>query len=79
MTDPIPGHSVFTFGIGSDASEELVRGLATAGNGFAEFVTADQPLMDAKSTVTPAYRLYSRDQLTLAHLTVGWVTYACQS
>ncbi len=42
--------AVFTFGIGADASEELVRGLADAGNGVAEFVTADQPLMDAKST-----------------------------
>lgn len=29
---------VFTFGIGSGASTELIRGLAKAGNGKAEFI-----------------------------------------
>jgi len=39
---------VFTLGIGSDASVELVRGLSEAGGGKAEFVTTKDPRMEAK-------------------------------
>eukprot|EP00698_Gefionella_okellyi_P007519 TRINITY_DN1843_c0_g1_i1.p1 TRINITY_DN1843_c0_g1~~TRINITY_DN1843_c0_g1_i1.p1 ORF type:complete len:470 (+),score=131.03 TRINITY_DN1843_c0_g1_i1:1051-2460(+) len=40
-----PHSRVFTFGIGRGVSEHLVRGMAAAGNGYAEFVVQNTDLM----------------------------------
>jgi len=40
---------VFTFGIGADSSEELVRGMAEAGNGLHELIGSNNLMMEAKS------------------------------
>ena len=49
----------FTFGIGSGASTALVRGIARAGNGSAEFI-ADNERMQSKVS---SHTLLGRDHM----------------
>ncbi|KAL6040638.1 von Willebrand factor A domain-containing protein 5A [Balamuthia mandrillaris] len=58
---------VFTFGIGNEASQELVKGMAKAGEGFYEFITGNDNME------TKVMRQLSRAmQPALSNLTIDW-------
>ena len=57
------GFRCFTFGIGSGASTALVRGLARAGNGTAEFIQSGerlQPKVWARLLIFEPYTVHAR-------------------
>ena len=51
----VPPRRCFTFGIGSGASTALVEGLASAGNGTAEFVKEEERLQPKVRAVNNCY------------------------
>ena len=55
-------YRVFTFGIGSGVSTELVKGIARAGNGRAEFVYEGERIQPKVQTlyIIPTYRSVPR-------------------
>lgn len=57
----------FTFGIGSGASTELVRGLARAGNGTAEFIQSGERMQPKVRETTAVLSLSIYTLIELYH------------